>query len=47
MTILEVRELSRRLAGYARVLETGAVALHGPASGLHEDDHVRRACPGA
>ena len=40
-------ELALRLADYAYVLETGSVALHGPASELHENDHVRRAYLGA
>ena len=36
-------ELALRLADYAYVLETGSVALEGPALELHENDHVRRA----
>ena len=40
-------ELALRLADYAYVLETGSVALHGPAGELHENDHVRRAYLGA
>ena len=36
-------ELALRLADYAYVLETGTVALEGPANDLHENDHVRRA----
>ena len=36
-------EMALLLAQYAYVLETGAVALEGPASDLHENDHVRRA----
>ena len=36
-------ELALRLADYAYVLETGTVALEGPAFELHENDHVRRA----
>ena len=36
-------ELALRLADYAYVLETGSVALEGPAGELHENDHVRRA----
>ena len=40
-------ELALRLAGYAYVLEIGSVALHGPASELHENAHVRRAYLGA
>ena len=40
-------ELALRLADYAYVLEIGSVALHGPASELHENDHVRRAYLGA
>ena len=40
-------ELALRLADYAYVPEIGSVALHGPASELHENDHVRRAYLGA
>jgi branched-chain amino acid transport system ATP-binding protein len=36
-------ELALQLADYAYVLETGALALEGPATELHENDHVRRA----
>ena len=36
-------ELALRLADFAYVLETGNVALEGPASDLHENEHVRRA----
>ena len=36
-------ELALRLSDYAYVLETGAIALEGPSSELHENDHVRRA----
>ncbi len=36
-------ELALRLANYAYVLETGSIALEGPADELHENDHVRRA----
>ena len=36
-------EMALRLAQYAYVLETGAVALEGPAADLHENAHVRRA----
>jgi branched-chain amino acid transport system ATP-binding protein len=36
-------ELALRLARFAYVLETGCVALEGPANDLHENDHVRRA----
>ncbi len=36
-------ELALRLADYAYVLETGTVALEGPAVELHANDHVRRA----
>ena len=36
-------ELALRLARYGYVLETGRVALHGPARDLHEHEHVRRA----
>ncbi len=40
-------ELALRLADYAYVLEIGSVALHGPASELHQNTHVRRAYLGA
>jgi len=40
-------ELALRLADYAYVLETGAIALEGAAEQLHENDHVRRAYLGA
>jgi branched-chain amino acid transport system ATP-binding protein len=40
-------ELALRLAEYAYVLETGTVALEGPAHDLHENAHVRRAYLGA
>ena len=40
-------ELALRLAEYAYVLETGTVALEGPARDLHENEHVRRAYLGA
>ena len=36
-------ELALRLADHAYVLETGRLALEGPAAELHENDHVRRA----
>ncbi len=36
-------ELALRLADHAYVLETGHMALEGPAAELHENDHVRRA----
>jgi branched-chain amino acid transport system ATP-binding protein len=36
-------ELALRLAGHAYVLETGTVALEGPAASLRQNDHVRRA----
>ena len=36
-------ELALRLAKFAYVLETGSVALEGPALELHENDHVKRA----
>jgi len=36
-------ELALQLANHAYVLETGRVALEGPAAELHENDHVRRA----
>ena len=36
-------DMALRLASYAYVLETGTVALEGPADELHENDHVRRA----
>jgi branched-chain amino acid transport system ATP-binding protein len=40
-------ELALRLADYAYVLETGTVALEGPAHDLHENAHVKRAYLGA
>jgi branched-chain amino acid transport system ATP-binding protein len=40
-------ELALRLARYGYVLETGTVAVEGPAGDLHENDHVRRAYLGA
>ncbi|HSD92643.1 MAG TPA: ABC transporter ATP-binding protein [Methyloceanibacter sp.] len=36
-------ELALRLARYAYVLETGSIALEGPARELHDNEHVRRA----
>jgi branched-chain amino acid transport system ATP-binding protein len=36
-------ELALQLAHHAYVLETGRIALEGPAAELHENDHVRRA----
>lgn len=36
-------ELALQLADFAYVLETGGMALEGPASELHENDHVRKA----
>ena len=36
-------ELALRLARYAYVLETGSIALEGPAHELHDNAHVRRA----
>ena len=40
-------ELALRLADHAYVLETGGLALEGPAAELHENEHVRRAYLGA
>jgi branched-chain amino acid transport system ATP-binding protein len=40
-------ELALKLAKYAYVLETGKIALRGPAHELHDNDHVRRAYLGA
>jgi branched-chain amino acid transport system ATP-binding protein len=40
-------ELALHLADYAYVLETGSVALEGPAADLHENEHVKRAYLGA
>jgi len=40
-------ELALRLAKYAYVLETGKIALRGPAHELHDNEHVRRAYLGA
>ncbi len=36
-------EMALQLADHAYVLETGGIALEGPAPELHENDHVRRA----
>jgi branched-chain amino acid transport system ATP-binding protein len=36
-------ELALRLARFAYVLETGSIALQGPAHELHDNEHVRRA----
>ena len=36
-------ELALKLARFAYVLETGNIALQGPAHELHDNDHVRRA----
>lgn len=36
-------ELALKLARFAYVLETGKIALRGPAHELHDNDHVRRA----
>jgi branched-chain amino acid transport system ATP-binding protein len=36
-------ELALRLARYAYVLETGSIALEGPARELHDNAHVKRA----
>jgi branched-chain amino acid transport system ATP-binding protein len=36
-------ELALRLARFAYVLETGRIALQGPAHELHDNEHVRRA----
>ena len=36
-------ELALELANYGYVLETGRIALHGKASGLMDNDHVRKA----
>ncbi len=40
-------ELALKLANFAYVLETGNVALEGPARELHDNDHVRQAYLGA
>jgi branched-chain amino acid transport system ATP-binding protein len=40
-------ELALNLARYAYVFETGSVALHGVASELHDNAHVRKAYLGA
>lgn len=40
-------ELALKLARFAYVLETGKVALEGPAHELHDNEHVRRAYLGA
>ena len=36
-------EMALRLARFAYVLETGSIALKGPAHELHDNEHVRRA----
>ncbi|MEM7123188.1 MAG: ABC transporter ATP-binding protein [Pseudomonadota bacterium] len=36
-------ELALKIADYAYVMETGRVALEGPAAELHEHEHVKRA----
>ena len=36
-------ELALELADYAYVLETGSLALEGPADELHDNEHVRAA----
>lgn len=43
MLVEQNAELALRLARFAYVLETGTVALEGPAHELHENDHVKRA----
>jgi branched-chain amino acid transport system ATP-binding protein len=46
MTVVLVEqnaELALELANYAYVLETGGLALEGPASELHDNEHVRAA----
>jgi branched-chain amino acid transport system ATP-binding protein len=40
-------ELALKLARFAYVLETGKVALEGPAHELHDNEHVRQAYLGA
>lgn len=40
-------ELALKLARFAYVLETGKVALEGPANELHDNEHVRQAYLGA
>ncbi len=40
-------ELALKLARFAYVLETGNIALEGPAKELHDTEHVRRAYLGA
>jgi branched-chain amino acid transport system ATP-binding protein len=36
-------EMALRLASYGYVLETGRITLEGPATDLHEHEHVRAA----
>ena len=46
MTVILVEqnaELALELADYAYVLETGDMALEGPADELHDNEHVRAA----
>jgi branched-chain amino acid transport system ATP-binding protein len=43
MLVEQNAELALRLARFAYVLETGSIALQGPAHELHDNAHVRRA----
>lgn len=43
MLVEQNADLALDLADYAYVLETGGVALHGPAADLHDNDHVKAA----
>jgi branched-chain amino acid transport system ATP-binding protein len=43
MLVEQNAELALRLARFAYVLETGTIALQGPAHELHDNEHVKRA----
>ena len=43
MLVEQNAELALRLARFAYVLETGSIALKGPAHELHDNEHVKRA----
>lgn len=47
MLVEQNAELALKLARFAYVLETGKVALEGPANELHDNEHVRQAYLGA
>jgi branched-chain amino acid transport system ATP-binding protein len=43
MLVEQNAELALRLARFAYVLETGTIALQGPAHELNDNEHVKRA----